>query len=220
LGWNDAGDGSWFYGVSIANGRIGGALKAALRDIVAAFGCDLIATPDQNILIPRIAPAAKAGVDAILAAYAIGAPATISAREKVSMACPALPTCGLALAEAERVLPSIVAQIDSVLARLNLAAEPVTIRMTGCPNGCARPYMGEVGIVGMSADRYALYLGGNAASTRLNRIYREGVRAAEIADVLTPLFARWSVERIAGEAFGDFCQRTAWEKIRVLTTVG
>jgi sulfite reductase (ferredoxin) len=213
LGWNDAGDGSWFYGVSIASGRIGGALKAALRDIVAAFGCDLIATPDQNILITGIDPAAIARVDAIFAAHAIGGPQTISVREKVALACPALPTCGLALAESERVLPSIVAQIDRVLVRLNLADEPVTIRMTGCPNGCARPYMGEIGIVGMSADRYALYLGGNAASTRLNRIYREGVRAAEIADVLTPLFARWSSERDSGEAFGDFCLRTAWEKM-------
>jgi sulfite reductase beta subunit-like hemoprotein len=129
------------------------------------------------------------------------------------MACPALPTCGLALAESERVLPSIVTQIDAVLASLNLTDDPITIRMTGCPNGCARPYMGEIGIVGVSADRYTLYLGGNAASTRLNRVYREGVRGAEIADVLAPLFARWAVERTPGEEFGDFCLRAAWEKI-------
>jgi len=213
LGWNEAGDGSWFYGVSIANGRIGGALKTALRDIVSAHGCDLIATPDQNVLVTGIAPDAKPRIDAILAAHAIARPEAISVREKVAMACPALPTCGLALAESERVLPSIVAQIDAVLARLNLTVEPVTIRMTGCPNGCARPYMGEIGIVGVSADRYTLYLGGNAASTRLNRVYREGVRATEIAEVLTPLFARWGAERTAGEEFGDFCLRVAWERI-------
>jgi sulfite reductase (ferredoxin) len=213
LGWNAAGDGSWFYGLSIANGRVGGRLKHALRDIVSALGCDLVATPDQNIMIPGIAAERKADVDAILTAHAIPAPADISVREKVAMACPALPTCGLALAESERVLPAIVAQIDAVLERLNLAADPVTIRMTGCPNGCARPFLGEIGIVGVSADRYTLYLGGNAASTRLNRVYREGVHAAEVADVLTPLFARWRNERTPGEEFGDFCLRAAWEKI-------
>jgi sulfite reductase (ferredoxin) len=213
LGWNEAGDGSWFYGIPIANGRVRGALKAALRAIVAEFGCDLIATPDQNLLLTALPAGARARVDAIFAEHAVAAPETVSAREKVAMACPALPTCGLALAESERALPAIVAQIDAVLARLNLAAEPVTIRMTGCPNGCARPFMGEIGIVGVSADRYTLYLGGNAASTRLNRAYREGVRAAEIVDVLTPLLTRWAGERLPGEEFGSFCLRTAWEKL-------
>lgn len=213
LGWNAAGDGSWFYGVAIANGRVRDALKAALREIVRETGADLIATPDQNLIVAGIAESVKASVDAILAAHAIAGPETLSARDKVAMACPALPTCGLALAESERVLPSIVTQIDAVLASLNLTDDPITIRMTGCPNGCARPYMGEIGIVGVSADRYTLYLGGNAASTRLNRVYREGVRGAEIADVLAPLFARWAVERTPGEEFGDFCLRAAWEKI-------
>jgi sulfite reductase (ferredoxin) len=213
LGWNAAGDGSWFYGLSIANGRVRDALKTALREIVRETGSDLLATPDQNLIVTGIAESAKARVDAIFAAHAVPEPQTLSARDKVAMACPALPTCGLALAESERVLPSIVEQIDAVLERLNLAADPVTIRMTGCPNGCARPYMGEIGIVGVSADRYTLYLGGNAASTRLNRVYREGVRTAEIADVLAPLFARWAAERTPGEGFGDFCVRAAWEKI-------
>lgn len=213
LGWQATGDGTWFYGLSIANGRVGGGLKAALRDVVRETKADLVATPDQNLIVTGIAPAGKAAVDAILAKHGVAAPETLSVREKVAMACPALPTCGLALAESERVLPSIVGQIDAALTRLNLAADPITIRMTGCPNGCARPYMGEIGIVGVSADKYTLYLGGNAASTRLNRVYREGVRAAEIADVLTPLFARWAAERTPGEEFGDFCVRAAWEKI-------
>jgi sulfite reductase (ferredoxin) len=213
LGWNAAGDGSWFYGLSIANGRVGGALKAALREIVREIGSDLIATPDQNLIVSGVAESRKARVDAIFTAHAIAGPETLSARDKVAMACPALPTCGLALAESERVLPSIVSQIDAALARLNLAGDPITIRMTGCPNGCARPYMGEIGIVGVSADKYTLYLGGNAASTRLNRVYREGVRTAEIAEVLAPLFARWAAERTPGEEFGDFCLRAAWEKI-------
>jgi sulfite reductase (ferredoxin) len=213
LGWHAAGDGSWFYGVAIANGRVRDGLKSALREIVREFNCDLIATPDQNLLLTGIAAGARARIDAIFAARAVPPPAAISVREKVAMACPALPTCGLALAESERVLPGIVAQIDAVFARLNLAAEPVTIRMTGCPNGCARPFMGEIGIVGVSADRYTVFLGGNPESTRLNRVYREGVRAGEIADLLTPLFARWAAERSAGESFGDYCLRAAWEKI-------
>ncbi len=121
LGWNAAGDGSWFYGMPIANGRIGGDLKAALRDIVRELGCDLIATPDQNVLVSAIPAGARACVDTILATYHIPAPAEISAREKQAMACPALPTCGLALAESERVLPAIVADIDAVLGRLNLS---------------------------------------------------------------------------------------------------
>ena len=214
LGWNDAGDGTWFYGVSIANGRVRDGLKAALRDIVAELGCDLIATPDQNIVIGGIAPALRPRVDALLAARGVGGPETISVREKVAMACPALPTCGLALAESERVLPTIVAEIDTLLERMDVA-DPVTIRMTGCPNGCARPYMGEIGIVGVSADRYTVYLGGNPASTRLNRVYAEGVRAAEIPGVLAPLFERWTRERSAGEPFGDFCARAVTEREKV-----
>jgi sulfite reductase (ferredoxin) len=214
LGWNSSGDGSWFYGIPIANGRIRDGLKAALREIVAEFGCDLIATPDQNILITGVRESAKDRIDAILATRGVPLPAAVSAREKVAMACPALPTCGLALAESERALPSIVAQIDAVLDRLGIA-DAVTIRMTGCPNGCARPYLGEIGIVGVSADRYTLALGGNPSSTRLNRVYREGLRATEIAGSLTPLFARWAAERTATESFGDFCLRAAWEPIPV-----
>jgi sulfite reductase (ferredoxin) len=213
LGWNETGDGTWFYGCSIANGRIAGPLKAALRAIVGELGRDLIATPDQNIIVSGIGRADQPRVDAILAAHGVAAPQSLSVRETVSMACPALPTCGLALAESERVLPSIVARIDALLAGTSVAHEPIAIRMTGCPNGCARPYLGEIGIVGVSADRYALYLGGNAPSTRLNQLYREGVRAAEIAEVLAPLFTRWATERQAGERFGDFCQRSVLERV-------
>ncbi|MFN2460959.1 MAG: hypothetical protein ABR591_09765 [Candidatus Velthaea sp.] len=110
-------------------------------------------------------------------------------------------------------MPSIVAAIDETLTRAGLPNEPVAVRMTGCPNGCARPYLGEVGIVGVSADRYNVFLGGNRGSTRLNRPYRDGVRAADIPGLLAPLFERWADERDVGEAFGDFCLRAAWEKM-------
>jgi len=213
LGWHDAGDGTWFYGLSIGSGRVRDGLKAALREIVQTTGVDLIATPDQNVLAVGIRPDARAAVDAILGRHGVRAPEDISAREKVALACPALPTCGLALAESERVLPSIIAGVDDVMNRIGLANEPVVIRMTGCPNGCARPYMGEIGIVGVSADRYNILLGGNASSTRLNRSYREGVHAVDIPALLAPLFVRWSTERESLEGFGDFCARVAWEKI-------
>ncbi|GAC1539487.1 MAG: NADPH-dependent assimilatory sulfite reductase hemoprotein subunit [Candidatus Velthaea sp.] len=213
LGWNESGDGTWFYGMSIANGRVRDERKAALREIVATYGIDLVATPDQDLLLTGILAGDRSAIDGILARHGVAAPETLSARAKASMACPALPTCGLALAESERVLPAIIADVDALLARIGLRDEPVAIRMTGCPNGCARPYLGEVGIVGVSADKYNLYLGGNAASTRLNQLYREGVRAAEIASVLAPLFTHWRAERNSGEGFGDFCLRTAWEKI-------
>jgi len=213
LGWHDAGDGTAFYGFSIPSGRVRDNVKAALRDIVAATGVDLIATPDQNVLAVGVGAEARVTIDAILVRHAIRSPQDISAREKHALACPALPTCGLALAESERVLPSIIAEIDAILGQLGLDSEAIAIRMTGCPNGCARPYLGEVGIVGVSADRYNLYLGGNATSTRLNQVYREGVRAADIPAVLAPLFARWGAQRESAEGFGDFCARVAWEKI-------
>ena len=132
----------------------------------------------------------------------------VGAVERHALACPALPTCGLALAEAERALPGIVAQLEGRLAELGLGNEPISIRMTGCPNGCARPYMAEIGLVGVSGDRYNISLAGNLESTRLNRIYRELVPAADIAPTLDPLFVAFARERHSGERFGDFCERT------------
>ena len=130
------------------------------------------------------------------------------------MACPALPTCGLGFGRIRARPARHRGAIDAIFARLNLKPKrSLTLRMTGCPNGCARPYLGEIGIVGVSPDRYTVFLGGNPESTRLNRVYREGVRAGEIADLLTPLFASWAAERGSGESFGDYCLRAAWEMI-------
>jgi sulfite reductase (NADPH) hemoprotein beta-component len=123
------------------------------------------------------------------------------------MACPALPTCGLALAESERSMPGLLTQIEDLLAELGLQNEELIIRMTGCPNGCARPYMAEVALVGKGPNRYQLYLGGNEASTRLNWLYRDLVKAERIAVELRPLLERYARERLNGERFGDFCER-------------
>ena len=124
-----------------------------------------------------------------------------------SMACPALPTCGLALAESERVMPDIITRIERLLAEIGLAKEEIIIRMTGCPNGCARPYTAELALVGRAPGKYQLYMGGNESSTRLNRLYKESVKNEDLAAELRPLFTQFARERLGAERFGDFCQR-------------
>jgi sulfite reductase (ferredoxin) len=130
------------------------------------------------------------------------------------MACPALPTCGLALAEAERALPDIVKLIEQDLHDLGLGGEPVSIRMTGCPNGCARPYMGDIGLVGRTKDVYNIYVGGDWANTRLNTLYAPSVHTGELVATIRPLLVLWRDERQAKETFGDFCARVGIEQLR------
>jgi sulfite reductase (NADPH) hemoprotein beta-component len=125
-----------------------------------------------------------------------------------ALACVALPTCPLAMAEAERYLPALIGQIEARLAEHGLAGEPLLVRVTGCPNGCARPYLGEIGLIGKAPGRYNLHLGADAAGQRLNRLYRENVDEAAILAALDPLFARWARERQPGERFGDFLWRS------------
>ncbi len=143
----------------------------------------------------------------MLRGHGVEPPQSVSPLRGRALACPALPTCGLSLAESERVVPAILAAVQAELDAAGLADEPITLRMTGCPNGCARPYVAEIGIVGQSADRYQLYLGGSAGSTRLATVWREGVRSAEIGPLLGPLFAAFAARRRAGEGFGDWCAR-------------
>ena len=123
------------------------------------------------------------------------------------MACPALPTCGLALAESERMLPGLVDRIEKLCGDLGLGSEEIIIRSTGCPNGCARPYTAEIGFVGKAPGRYQLWLGGNASGTRLNRVFKDVIKEADVETELRPLFTRYAQERNAGERFGDWCDR-------------
>jgi sulfite reductase (NADPH) hemoprotein beta-component len=123
------------------------------------------------------------------------------------MACPALPTCGLALAESERLLPDVLSRVEALLNQTGLQDQEIVVRMTGCPNGCARPYLAEIGLVGKAPNRYQLYLGGNESGTRLNWLYKDPVKNEDIIAELKPLFTRYAAEREAGERFGDFCQR-------------
>ena len=212
LGWHEQGDGRLFVGIHIENGRVRDAqtqqLKTALYEIVSRFDLDLVLTPQHNALIVDIPRDARGAIDAILVERGVRPVESISLVERFAMACPALPTCGLALAEAERALPSLVADIEARLVAHGLGRDPISIRMTGCPNGCARPYMAEIGLVGVSADTYNVYLGGRIGLTHLNRIYRESVHVREIVPLLDELFVAYRANRTSGESFGVFCDRT------------
>lgn len=209
-GWNEQGDGRWFFGLEILSGRIAdgerGRIKTALREIVELTGSNLVATPDQNIVIRDIDARHRAEVDEIFSRNGVRTGSS-DPFERTAMACPALPTCGLALAESERYLPALLAELRASWNDAGLNGTAPTVRMTGCPNGCARPSLGEIGIVGVSADRYNVYIGGNPSSTRLNVVYREKVKGGEIAATLAPLFAAFASERVEDESFGDYCAR-------------
>ncbi|BDE08107.1 sulfite reductase subunit beta [Vulcanimicrobium alpinum] len=210
FGWHAQGEGGWFLGLYVASGRIKDEgerrLKSALRAI-ADRGYDLVATPGQQVLVVDVPAGERETIDALLQEHGVEPPLSVPALRTRALACPALPTCGLALAESERALPAILAAIEAELAAAGLPGETIAIRMTGCPNGCTRPYMAEIGIVGQSADRYQLYLGGSPASTRLAKPWREKVRSWEIAPLLAPLFVAFRNDRRVGESFGDWAAR-------------
>jgi sulfite reductase (NADPH) hemoprotein beta-component len=148
----------------------------------------------------------------LLADHGVPVEAQGSAVRCASMACVALPTCGLALAESERYLPDLITRVESLLAELGMASEEIIIRMTGCPNGCARPYMAEIGFVGKAPGKYQIYFGGNQAGTRLNRLFQDNVKDADIVNTLRPLLARFAQERHPAERFGDWVKRVLWQE--------
>ena len=210
-GWREQVDGKYFLGLFVENGRIKDAgdyrLKTGLRRVAEQFQPQLRLTPSQNILLINVDAADKDGISRLLAEHGVSVERQGGAVRLASMACPALPTCGLALAESERVMPDVVTRIEQLLAEIGLANEEIIVRMTGCPNGCTRPYTAELALVGRAPGKYQLYLGGNVSSTRLNRLYKENVKNEDLAAELRPLFTRFARERLGGERFGDFCQR-------------
>jgi sulfite reductase (ferredoxin) len=215
LGWHIQHDGCWYLGLHIENGRIkDGAtqrLRSGLSHAIAQFHLGVRLTPQQNILLTDIPTELKAPLTSLLASYGIPTDPEEVGTHRFAMACPALPTCGLALAEAERVLPELVEQIEADLRELGLADEPLSIRMTGCPNGCARPYMGDIGFVGRTKGIYNVYIGGDRQNTRLNTLYAPSVRFEHLAATVRPLLALWKEERALQEAFGDFCARVGMD---------
>jgi len=191
-----------FLGLFVETGRIKGEFKTALRQVIEKFQPEIRLTPANNVILANIDPTHRNAITALLVDHTQN-----SILRRASMACVALPTCGLAVAEAERYLPQLITRIETALHETGLADEEITIRMTGCPNGCARPYMAEIAFVGKSPGLYQIWLGGNEASTRLNRLYKEAVKDADIITVLRPLLVRFAQERQTGERFGDWCAR-------------
>jgi sulfite reductase (ferredoxin) len=211
LGWHEQGDGLWFYGLFIENGRIrdtdAAETRTALRRIVEELQPGVRLTPQQNLLLAGIAERDRERIERILTDHGVHSLTAISTVRRWSMACPALPTCPLALAEAERVLPGIVDQLEIELKQLGLDSVPFTLRMTGCPNGCARPYTADLAFVGRSADKYVVYVGGNMEGTRLNAAYADLVPRDQLIPTVRPLLEQFARERLPGERFGDFCSR-------------
>ncbi|HEY1336721.1 MAG TPA: NADPH-dependent assimilatory sulfite reductase hemoprotein subunit [Bryobacteraceae bacterium] len=207
LGWHLQGDGRWFYGVRVISGRIVDTARSGIREIVDRLRPEVRLTAQQNLLFAGIAPEDRSEVDRLLHAFGIARAADLPPMLRHSMACPALPTCGQAVAESERVWPDVARRIQLAWDAAGLGGEPLCVRMTGCANGCARPYTAEVGIVGQSADLYCLYVGGSPLGTRLAELFRDRVRLDEIAGVLEPLFEKYSAERSTGERFGDWATR-------------
>jgi sulfite reductase (ferredoxin) len=218
LGWHRQGDGSWFLGLHIENGRIADtaarSLRTGLRQAIERFHPGIRLTGQQNILLTDLIEAQRAPLEVLLREYDIPTDPQAAGAYRFAMACPALPTCGLALAEAERALPGVMQQIEADLDRLGLAGEPLSVRMTGCPNGCARPYMGDIGIVGRTKDVYNIYVGGDWANTRMNVLYAPSIHLRDLTATLYPLFALWRDERLPLESFGDFCHRLGVEQLQ------
>lgn len=211
LGWQKQFDGRNFLGLFVEMGRIKDEgnlrLKTGLRKVVEQFQTEVRLTPSQNLLLVNVDDAQKEGITKLLAEHGVSVENQGSPVRLASIACPALPTCGLALAESERVLPDIITRFEKLFADVGLANEEIVVRMTGCPNGCARPYMAEIAFVGRAPNKYQVYLGGNESSTRLNRLWKENVKTEEFEKELAPVLTRYVQERNRGERFGDWCDR-------------
>lgn len=217
LGWHEQSSGVWFHGVRIESGRIKDGvqvrLKSALRDIAANYPISVRLTPLQDILLCDIPESARDDIEQILRSYGVLIGPDLQASSLLAMACPALPTCGLAITESERVLPGFLQQLHEIQRNLGLGEEAISLRMTGCPNGCARPYVAEIGIVGKAADRYTLFLGGTDAGTQLAYKFRDMLSLREILDLLSQLLAYFAETRLPKESFGAFCSRIGCEPL-------
>lgn len=218
LGWHEQGDGKLFLGISVQNGRVKDEgdfkLKTALRTIVEQFNLPMLLTPSQNVLLYDIAPTDKDTIQQILTANGIQREDEIDVLERLSMACPALPTCGLATTESERVIPSILDRIRALLVQVGLPDESFIVRMTGCPNGCARPYLAELGFVGNGPNQYQVWLGASPNQTRLSQTFIEKLHIDDLETTLEPLFVYLKQSRQTGESFGDFCDRVGFDALR------
>jgi sulfite reductase (ferredoxin) len=220
LGWHPQGDGRWYLGLSIENGRIqdrdGIYLRTGVRELIASFRPAIRLTPNQDLLLTDLSQEHRTEVETLLREHGIPPPHHLSQARRYAMACPALPTCGHAVAEAERVLPEILNVLETAMTRLGLQDEELTIRMTGCSFGCTRPYVADLAFVGIAPNQYTIYVGGRLDGSRLNLPFKDLVAGEVLVDTVMPLLAGYQYHRTVGERFGDFCARVGIEALRHL----
>ncbi|MEL7497779.1 MAG: NADPH-dependent assimilatory sulfite reductase hemoprotein subunit [Planctomycetota bacterium] len=212
MGQHEQGDGKFFYGVFVENGRVKDSesikMRTALRQIAEELGCGIVVTAQQSLIFQDLDAAQVDRVKEILSTNNVPLVETLSNARRYSMACPSMPTCGLAVAESERVAPEIITSIENKLEELGLSDSVMTIRMTGCPNGCARPYTADLALVGRRPGVYHLFVGGRLAGDRMADLYAADVKVEALLETLTPLLTSYAELRKEGEGLGDFYQRT------------
>jgi len=206
-GWTEGPNGDSHFTLFIENGRVKGSTKKALREIATVHRGDFRLTPNQHLMIASVAPADRPRIEALLKEHILDTANRASGLRLNSMACVALPTCGLALAESERYLPELVTEIEGEVEAAGLRDDAIVIRMTGCPNGCGRPFLAEIGFVGKAPGKYNMYLGAAFNGSRMNVLFRSAVPTAEIIPLVRTLLRRYAQERNPGERFGDFSIR-------------
>lgn len=215
-GWVKGSNGKWHFTLFIQNGRVKDEdnylLMTGLREIAKVHSGDFRLTPNQNLIIGNVSGQKKKKIEELVKEYGLTDGVHFSALRRNSMACVAFPTCGLAMAESERYLPTLLDKIEPMLEEAGLRDEEIVIRMTGCPNGCARPMLAEIAFIGKAPGKYNMYLGGGFTGNRLNKLYKENIGEAEILESLKPIVTQYANERREGEHFGDFVIRAGYVK--------
>ncbi|MHA0857430.1 assimilatory sulfite reductase (NADPH) hemoprotein subunit [Paenibacillus sp. CMAA1364] len=216
-GWIKGTNKKWYLTLYIQSGRVEDQenypLMSGLREIAKIHTGDFRLSPNQNLVIGNVTSQNKRKIEGIIEAYGLTDGLHYSALRRSAVSCVALPTCGMAMAEAERYLPSLLEKIEPMLAEVGLHDEEINIRITGCPNGCARPALGEIAFMGKGPGKYNMYLGAGFAGERLNKMYRENIGEEEILSILKPMFHQFAEERLTGEHFGDFVVRVGHVKV-------
>lgn len=213
LGWFEQGDGKWYCAVHVSMGRVtdrdgGPKYLSAFNQIARELGLPFVVTPNTNLIVADVPPDQRAAVDAILNRHDVPHADGMTATRRVAHACVALPTCGLSLSESERVLPGVLDEVDAILRELGLENDPILIRMTGCPNGCGRPYNADFGFVGRAPNKYAMYVGGSLAGDRLAGLEQKVVALSDIPRAVRVYLEAYKSERQAGETFSSWFGRT------------
>jgi sulfite reductase (ferredoxin) len=211
LGWHRQENGKYFLGIPTPSGRIRDGQvrwRTGLREAVERFQPGVRLTPQQNLILTDIPDGQRAEIEQLLRSHGIQLAQELPPIIREALSCVSLPTCGLAITEAERVLPEVLEELCAAMARTGIAGDSIATRITGCANGCARPYTAEIGIVGQSVNVYTIYLGASPLGTRLGTVFAAGVPRSEIAARLEPVFACYAANRQPGESFGDYCYRT------------